>query len=157
MKTNWQIWYLAYKKLFIFFGVAALIALAIILWWLFHPVYDPVPANIRHQVSFAVLYPNGNGISLDDWQYSNNQQILNFTAKDSNSSINFTEQETPLAYLNDIGAYDRFIGSLKPLANFNTKLGTVSLTTFVFAGDYQPYGTTAILNAQGTLLVSSSK
>ena len=131
-----------------------LIAIIVLIYWFWPGPPNPVPANIKRQVGFTILYPSGYTIAPSAWNYSNGQQTLNFTAKTNNYSVVFTEQQTPLAYQNDVAAYDRFIGGLKPSANFNTKLGTVSLTTFVFAGDFQPYGTTGILNAKGTLLLA---
>jgi hypothetical protein len=152
MKTNWQVRHLVRKRPLQIITTTVFIVIIIILWWLFHPVNDPVPITIRHEVSFSVLYPTGYTINPSSWQYSSSQQTLNFIAQKANLSVTFTEQQVPLAYLNDTAAYDRFIGSLKPSATFNTSLGSVSLTTFVFAGDFQPDGTTGILNTNGTLL-----
>jgi hypothetical protein len=153
MKTRWKIWYITYKRPIQIISPIVFIVLFITLWWLFYPVYDPVPTPIRHQINFTVLYPSGYNINSSSWQYTSSQGLLAYTVQVAGITVNFTEQTTPLPYQNDIGAYDRFIGSLKPFANFSTPFGTASIVDFVTATDFQIEGETGILNAKGTFLL----
>ena len=137
-------------------GVTALILIALAgVYLVAHHNPSPVPADIRSQVSFKIFYPAG-GYVIDPttWKYLPGTKTLNFVAKEGNSSVVFTEQETPLAFANDQAAYQRFIGGLKPSATFDSPQGSVSITGFVTAGDFQNVGRTAILNAQGTLVLA---
>ncbi|HXH27155.1 MAG TPA: hypothetical protein VNG90_04620 [Candidatus Acidoferrum sp.] len=120
---------------------------------LLHPG-SRIPKGIKQQVSFTILYPIDRAISLDNWKYLSSQHGLSFIAHDDNFSVTFTEQAVPLAFQNDMAAYNRFIGGLRPSANFKTSLGTVSLVTFVTAHDFQVAGQAGILNADGTLLLA---
>jgi hypothetical protein len=115
---------------------------------------SPVPSNIKSQVSFKIFYPSGDYvIDATTWKYLPGTKTLNFMAKEGDSSVVFTEQETPLAYANDQAAYQRFIGGLKPSATFDSPQGSVSITGFVTSDSFQNVGKTAILNAQGTLVL----
>lgn len=132
-------------------GLTVLVAL-LFLFWTGTP--SPVPVNIKNQLNFAVIYPKGYSVDSSSWNYQTSQKILAFIVKKDNYTVAFTEQMTPLAYQNDVAAYNRFIGSLRPSANFNVPLGTVSLANFVTTGDYQPTGPSGILNANGTMLIA---
>lgn len=139
----------------VFYGaVAAVLILVTFGWALFRPMQSPVPANIRQQVGFSILYPANSTIDPTSWKYLPSQSDLSFTARKDGFSVIFTEQEVPLAFQNDTAAYDRFIGSLHPIANFQTNLGNVSLIDFVTATDFQPAGQAGILNTKGTLLLA---
>lgn len=115
---------------------------------------SPVPQAIRSEVSFEIIYPNGYSIDQKSWKYLSSTRTVQFIAKKDGYTVVFTEQPTPLAYQNDQGAYDRFIGSLRPSASFSVPLGTVSLSNFVTSGDFQVVGVTGILKVKGTLLLA---
>ena len=135
----------------------AVIILSIFLTIHFWPkAPSPVPANIQREAGFTIMYPDPRGYSYKNagWSYTPKDGSVSFTVKKDGYSVAFNEQETPLAYQNDVASYNRFIGSLRPSANFDVPLGTVSITNFVTAGDYQVVGKTGILNAQNTLLLA---
>lgn len=134
-------------------AVVAVLTLIAFGWVLFRPMQSPVPAHIKQQVGFSILYPAGSPIDPTSWRYLPSQSTISFTAHKDGFSVIFTEQEVPLAFQDDTAAYDRFIGSLHPFANFQTNLGNVSLIDFVTATDFQPAGQAGILNAKGTLLL----
>ncbi len=115
---------------------------------------SPMPQYIRDQVKFTLIYPSGYTISPTSWQYLSQDQAVEFTVHKDGRDVVFTEEATPLAYQDDAAAYNRFIGNLRPRANFNVPLGTVSIANFVTAGDYQVVGESGILNTHGTLLVA---
>jgi hypothetical protein len=117
---------------------------------------SPVPKSVRSQAGFAIIYPDPRSYATTPsaWRYTTSNSTVQFTVTKDGGSIAFTEEETPLAYQNDAAAYNRFIGGLRPSANFNVPLGTVSIANFVTAGDYQIVGKTGILNTQGTLVLA---
>ena len=115
---------------------------------------SPVPKAIKIQANFAIIYPRGYSIDTASWKYLSAEQSIQFTAQKDNYKIVFTEEKTPLEYQDDVAAYNRFIGSLRPRANFNVSLGGVAISNFVTAGDYQVVGETGILNAKGTLVLA---
>jgi hypothetical protein len=130
------------------------VLIVLLFFWVRSLGPSPVPNSIKQQVNFKVIYPKNTPIDSSSWKYTDVSHSLAFNAKIDNISVIFTEQKTPLAYQDDRAAYDRFIGSLRPFANFNTPLGTVSLAHFVTSGDYSPIGQTAILNTHDTLLLA---
>ncbi|HXR50370.1 MAG TPA: hypothetical protein VN778_05080 [Verrucomicrobiae bacterium] len=117
---------------------------------------SPVPSHIQQQAGFVIIYPDPRSYSYKNagWNYTLKDGSVSFTVKKDGYSVAFNEQQTPLEYQNDVASYNRFIGSLRPSANFNVPLGTVSITNFVTAGDYQVVGKTGILNSQNTLLLA---
>jgi len=117
---------------------------------------SPVPAAIKKQIEFSIIYPDPRQYSNkpNQWSYDNKDSAVQFTVSKDKYNVVFTEEEVPLAYQNDVAAYNRFVGSLKPSANFNVPLGTASITNFVTAGDYEVVGKTGILNTHGTLLLA---
>ena len=116
---------------------------------------SPIPSNIQQQTNFTIMYPDPRSYSYKRaaWNYSSKDSSLQFSVNKDGYNAVFTEEKTPLAYQNDLAAYNRFIGSLRPSANFDVPFGTVSITNFVTAGDYQVVGKTGILNTKGTLLL----
>jgi hypothetical protein len=133
---------------------ASVVMLVVLVVWLWPRPSSPVPANIKHQINFRVIYPKKYPIDTNSWKYLSSEKTLSFNAVINNNSVTITEQKAPLAYQNDKAAYNRFIGSLRPSANFDSPLGSVALTNFVTASDYQTVGATGILNAKGTMLLA---
>jgi hypothetical protein len=141
------------SKHFLFIAVAvAVIAVTGLYIWNRTPQISPVPDSIKQQLNYSVLYPTGYTIDPSSWTYLKAQQTVSFNVKLGGNSILFTEEKVPLAYSGDAAAYNRFIGSLKPIANFNVPLGTVSLANFI-TDDLRPVGATGILKAKGTFLL----
>ena len=149
-----QIWLTAHKRFLIISLVTLIAILVVILRPVLFPATSPVPANIKSQLSFPVLYPKNDTVNSSSWKYLSDEKDLTFTVKHGDFTVVFTEQEVPLAYQNDQAAYDRFIGTLRPSATFNTPLGSVSLASFVTAGDFQYEGKSAILKSHNTLLIA---
>lgn len=115
---------------------------------------SPVPPSIITQANFSVIYPKGYSIDPQSWRYVSGEKSVQFSATKDKYAVVFTEQKTPLEYQDDTAAYNRFIGSLRPRANFDVPLGTVSIANFVTKGDYQVVGETGILNAKGTFVLA---
>src|SRR6266567_901950 len=138
MKTIYRklrFWVSAHKVLSLILIVGVCLAvLAIAGLLILRPAFGSrIPAGIKRQVGFTVLYPIDRAVGLDNWKYLHGQNSLSFTAHASNFSVIFTEQTVPLAFQDDVAAYNRFIGGLRPKASFKTSLGTVSLVNFVTA------------------------
>jgi hypothetical protein len=130
------------------------IAVALVYYFVLRPKPSPVPTAIKQQVDFKVLYPGGYDIVADSWKYTRSQGSLTFIVRKDDYTTTFTEQKVPLVFQDDAAAYNRFIGSLRPAANFKTRLGMVSLTNFVTTTDFQQAGQGGLLNTNGTLLVA---
>ena len=154
MKTNTKIYFLAYKKSLTGLIVIVVLGLLVFSVRALTAPPSPVPANIKRQADFKVIYAKGYDYTNANWKYQSSNNLLSFNIEKNGSSVVLTEQKTPLAYQDDIAAYNRFIGSLRPSATFNAPLGSVSITNFVTAGDFQAVGSTGILNAKGTLLLA---
>lgn len=140
------------KEWMISWSVIILAIVLIVKFWPQGP--SPVPLNIRTQAMFSIIYPSGYNIEGKSWKYNGSQKSVEFVAQKDNYSVTFTEEKTPLEYQNDLAAYNRFIGSLRPRANFDVPFGAVSISNFVTAGDYQVVGETGILNTKGTLILA---
>ncbi|GAC1502183.1 MAG: hypothetical protein NVS1B10_06860 [Candidatus Saccharimonadales bacterium] len=130
-----------------------LIGLLSIHWLISKRQASAVPMDVKKQAGFSILYPKNYTIDLNSWHYSKKENALTFAVNKDKSKLLFTEQKTPLAFQDDQAAYERFVGSLKPFANFKTNIGTVSLTRFISAGDFQQQGQTALLNSKGTFVL----
>jgi hypothetical protein len=117
---------------------------------------SPVPESIRSQVDFTVLCPKSYDIDGGSWRVdtSDGTRVLTFVVRAPSANITFSQQELPIAYKTDDAAYDRFIGSLKPRANFRVPLGTVSIVNFVSEGNYKSEGASGLLSSEGTLLTA---
>ena len=122
-------------------------------WYFLHPK-PRAPKAIKAQTSFAILLPTDPKITLSKWHYKASEKTLSFSAKVKGKEVIFTEQAAPLAYRDDQAAYDRFVGTLRPFANFKSPLGTVSVFHLIEEGNYKPSGDSAMLLANGTLLVA---
>lgn len=117
------------------------------------PGSDPrSPANIRQSTDITLLVPSDTDITLSNWR--SNDEAVTYTAKVSGRSVVVTLQKVPLQYKDDAAAYERFVGSLKPFAVFKVPLGSVALINLVEESSFAPNGQSAVLNAEGTLLVA---
>lgn len=131
-----------------------LLAAASLLWYVRAHPPNPVPPAIRSQLTFPVLYPRLGEADASAWAYDVAAQTLTFAVRYQGKRMVFTEQPVPLTYRDDQAAYDRFIGSLKPFANFRVPLGDVSMVNFVTEVSYKPAGKSALLRTNETLLVA---
>jgi hypothetical protein len=149
-----QSWVTVHKRLLLVAGVIAVLVTGSVLWYFFHPIPNPLPPDIKREVNFKLVYPTTTA-QVDDtsWKYQSSEQVLTYQIKGDNYTATVTEQEVPLQYRDDQAAYDRFIGSLRPYANFNVPLGSVTLANFVTAGDFNPTGLAGILKTHNTLII----
>ena len=122
-------------------------------WYFIHPK-PRAPEEIRNQTPFTILLPADSKIALSNWKYRSSEKTLSFSARLKGKEIIFTEQAAPLAYKDDKAAYDRFVGTLRPFANFKSPLGTISVFHLIEEGNYKPGGDSAILLANDTLLIA---
>lgn len=124
-----------------------------VVWYNLRPI-SRAPDSIQLQTPFTILVPQDRKIALSEWRYNASEKNLSFTATVQGKKVILTQQAAPLAYRDDKAAYDRFVGTLRPTANFRSPLGTVSLFRLVEEGTYNPGGDSAILLAHDTLLIA---
>ena len=129
------------------------IIVAVFLWYNLRPV-SRVPEAVQSRTPFPILVPRDEKIVLSEWRYSASEKNLTFVATVQGKKVVFTQQAAPLSYRDDRAAYDRFIGTLKPTANFQSPLGQVSIFRLVEEESYSPGGDSAILLSSGTLLIA---
>ena len=151
MATSRREWLKENKTWLITWASIAIIFVLVVHFW--PQPHSPVPASIKAKANFGIIYPRDYDVNAKSWKYVYADGSVQFSVKKDGVETIFTEQETPLAYQNDVAAYGRFIGSLRPRANFDVRLGTVSIVNFVTANKYELVGETGILNARGTLVL----
>lgn len=128
------------------------------LWW--RGAHKPrvVPPEVRPKISYRVLYPDTKKYQINptSWKVVDNDKnpTLSFEVNLNGNKVVFTEQKAPLAYVSDQAAYQRFVGTLRPQANFDTPNGNVSIVNFITAGDYKPAGKSAVLLSNKTLIIA---
>lgn len=117
---------------------------------------SPLPADIKNQISYKAVYPSSStGKLMSDYQYKSDENTLNFTVSNSNTNIVFAEQPAPESLGSGNQIYYQALG-VHPYAQFNSKLGPVALVNFYQTGSLKPVGQTAILVADGTMVVAHS-
>jgi hypothetical protein len=116
---------------------------------------NPLPADIKQQVDFKVIYPSSSNGSLDSsgYVYQPTEKTLNYNLINSGNKIVFTEQLAPNSVGSGNQVYYAALG-IHPYAQFESKLGPVALTKFYKAGSLTSQGQSGILVAQGTLLIA---
>ncbi len=125
--------------------------------WLKISDNNPLPPNIKNQVSFKVVYPPAHLAPIDSasYDYQARRSVLHFTASFAGSNIIFSEQPAPDNLGSDTAVYYPALG-IHPYAQFKTGQGIVALTKFWQAGNLQPYGQAAVMVSKGTLLIAHS-
>jgi len=138
--------------------VAVLVLIAAgIIFYLEQANRDPLPPNLKKQVTYKIAYPSKiSQIDTGSYQYQADKQVLNFNVATDDSTVVFTEQPAPSALGSDTQAYYPALG-IHPYAQFQTKLGLVVLTRFWQAGNFKPVGQSAILATHGTFLIAHSE
>lgn len=151
----------ALKKLFNWRNLRVLTCLAALLlavslleiWRNAHQ--NPLPSDIKRQVSYGVVYPGKTSeIDAGSYAYRSDASSLTFKVNKFDTKIVFTEQPAP-ASLGGNQPYYPALG-VHPYAQFNTKLGPVALVKFWQSGSLKPIGQTGFLSANGTLLIAHS-
>ena len=112
----------------------------------------PVPAEVKKQLSFGVMYPSDNQILFVDqasFSYNSQAGVLGFSGKTPDGKlISFNEQATPESFVDIPQVYDKLITSLQPYGSFDSVHGKVSLTH----PKELKGGQTAVMNGKGTLV-----
>ncbi len=118
---------------------------------------NPLPATIKNQISFKVVYPSHSPAKIDtsSYNYQSGQNALTFNTTFANTKVVFTEQPAPSTLGSGSDVYYQAIG-LHPYAQFKTSLGTVALAKFWESETLKPQGQSAILATKGTLVIAHS-
>lgn len=118
---------------------------------------SPLPSRLQDKVSFKVAYPRHEKTSFnqDSFKYEDKQAALSFSTSYEGANIAFTEQPVPPALGSSTEAYYPALG-IHPYAQFKTDLGTVALTKFWQSGSLKPFGQTAIMAVEDTLITARS-
>lgn len=145
------------SKKFIVWVVLVLIVIGLVLlFFLNFTSKNPVPANIKNQVSYKIIYPSkASQIDASSYQYQAGQKALSFSVNSEGNKVVFTEQPAPDAIGEGSNANYSAIG-IHPYAQFQTKLGQVALTKFYESGTLKSAGQSALLASDGTLLIAHS-
>jgi hypothetical protein len=145
-----------HKKLFIL-SCAVLLPIAAIglLFFFFPRNKDPLPTDIKAQVSFKVIYPSSKSgqLGAGGYQYQAGQKALTFSLNKSGTHIIFSEQSAPNSVGTGSQVYYQALG-LHPYAQFVSKLGPVALAKFYNPGTLSFLGQTGVLAAGGTLVTA---
>lgn len=115
-----------------------------------------IPKAITSQLNYKAIYPSSNGSAPvpTDYVYKADENSLTFsTTSPSGVKITIVEQPAPDSLGSDGQVYYPALG-IHPYAQFQSKIGPVALTKFWLTGSLEPLGQTAILAAQGTMLVA---
>jgi hypothetical protein len=117
---------------------------------------NPLPDNLKNQISFKIIYPENTGhIDESSFLYKTESKVLSFSVKKEDKKIVFTEQTAPENVGDGNQVSFQAIG-LHPYANFQSKLGPVALAKFWESKNLDPYGQSAFLVSNGTLLNAHS-
>jgi hypothetical protein len=118
---------------------------------------NPLPSNIKKQITYKALYPaQTSKIKPTTYQYISDQKTLSFTINNKGDDIVFTEQPAPDSLATNGQVYYPALG-LHPYAQFQSKLGPVALAKFYKSGNLSPVGESGILATHGTLLIAHSE
>jgi hypothetical protein len=118
---------------------------------------NPLPENVKTQVSYKVLYPSKTGtIDSSSVNYNAANKVLIFNAKEHGTNIVFAQQQAPDAVGSGTDAYYPALG-IHPYAQFTTSLGRVALTKFWQSGSLKPVGQSGVLATNGTFLIAHSE
>jgi hypothetical protein len=119
--------------------------------------HNPVPENIKKQLSYKVIYP-AKTEQLDPTSYSYNSdgKVLSYKINHNDAVVVVTEQPAPESLGASTQAYYPALG-VHPYAQFQTNLGVVALTKFYHTGSLKPFGQTGFLASHGTLLIAHSE
>jgi hypothetical protein len=118
---------------------------------------NPLPSNIKNQVSYKVIYPSETKkINTSSYNYQKDKKILSFNLQKNNNSIVFTEQPAPDNLGSGKDVYYPALG-IHPYAQFKIGLGNVALTKFWQSSTLKPEGQSGVLASSGTFLIAHSE
>ncbi len=108
----------------------AAVGVAILVWHM-KTSSSPIPASIKQQISFPVLYPQKNIPGLTPQRssvaYDATNAGLSYTVLVSGKKVVVTEQAVP-GIFSDAGVYSFKLSQAHDYANFSTAAGEVDLT-----------------------------
>jgi len=117
-----------------------------------------VPPDIKKQLSFNAIYPGSSTdtqISPASFSYQPSQNSLAISLKYQGQSIILSEQKAPDSVLANTDAANQQLG-VHPYAQFQSRLGLVSLTKLFQGKTYSAQGQLGVLVAKGTLILAHS-
>jgi hypothetical protein len=121
-----------------------------------HGPNNPLPSEIKDQVSYKVIYPGTGKINKASYKYQSVDNTLVFNVNDGDNQVVFTQQPAPSNLGSDGQVYYPALG-LHPYAQFKSSLGQVALAKFWQSGTLKPIGQSAVLASKGTLLIAHSE
>ena len=116
---------------------------------------NPVPTDIKKQLSFRTIYPQSPEIKVDtsSFNYQTDQKTLTFTVEYKGNDIVLTERQAPNG-LTEAQNYQSI--GVHPYSQIQTRLGLVALTrAYIVEKTYEKQGQLAVLAAKGTLLIAT--
>lgn len=117
-------------------------------WYFAHNTKVPIPASVRSEVNFPLMYPSKlpNGFSIDKNSFSVKSGVVLFSANDANGTkIAFTVQPRPSTF-----AFDTFYKQgLSDATTFDTPVGQAAI------GNVNGHPLGSLATDQSWLLVSS--
>ncbi|MBX4197196.1 hypothetical protein KW801_01410 [Candidatus Saccharibacteria bacterium] len=150
------------KKRFKKFKLAILLPIIVVLgglafYWLYikDQNANPLPDSLKNQISYKVVYPTSKTgtVDKDSYQYQVDQKTLTYSFNSAETKIVFIEQPAPASLGTGNQVYFPAIG-VHPYAQFQSKLGPVALTKFYQSGSLKSAGQSAILVAEGTMVIA---
>ena len=138
------------QRILAFLAASLVVVAAIGVGWLIisRPV---IPPDIKKQIDFLVLYPQGDSnivVDRSTFKYDSQNHVLSFVVTCFGVKNTITEQATPDSF-NDIPQYlDKVLQQLNSYSSFDTDMGKANLThPSNLNGDQA-----AVMNTKGVLM-----
>lgn len=134
-------------------AIVSIVALVVVIGFVLAIVLAPImPPSIKKQLSFIVLYPSGNGFTIDrsSWKYDSSLGLLTYivTYSSNDTKITVSEQSSPPEFSEVPGTLDTLTTKLNTYSDFDTLDGHVYLTHPTELKGNQ----SALMNTEGTLM-----
>lgn len=114
----------------------------------------PIPSDIKKQVKYKIIYPPADTITdKGSIEYKAEDDTLTFNAKTAGANVVIVEQPAPDSLSANGQVYFPAL-NVHPYAQFQSSVGPVALTKFWQVGSLDPGGQTAILAAEGTMVLA---
>ncbi len=112
---------------------------------------SPLPAHVRQQLNFALVYPapaTQYAIDQQTITYNSQAKALTFTTAGPSGTLVFSEQATPDAFTDAPDYFQKLTEKLHDYEDFDSAMGHVALTR----PDELNGAQSAVVNGNGTLL-----
>jgi hypothetical protein len=111
---------------------------------------NPIPGQIKAQVTSTLLVPQGSGILVDRLgvKYDAKDKLLTYTATYAGTKLTVSEQPTPDQFVDIPAVYTKLTDGLNNYLSFDANIGTVHLTLPKELAGKQA----AVVNTKGTLM-----